>query len=317
MSDRSCWWFVSDLHLDGRAADVRDVGTRFPGFVRNVVIGYDCPFRHLVLLGDIVEVDGYGNGQAGESTALAQLDQVAARFEEVFASLRACADAGVVVHMVCGNHDGALARPVVWARFRELVLGQSAGQVDGQGLRLHPWFLHVPGLIYAEHGHQHHDLNRIPLVPSADQRRTGVAERLAGEAEYSALVALAAAEGDLPVDVALALHNVSRFTPVSAGARTARRVVRRRLGATDPDAYMVSAADRIDRIFHDSGRRAFCYVFGHTHREALTAIPRSRSYYANSGTWSTYVAEPPDPNLQRFPYLVVSSEGGHNRIRLA
>ena len=31
-------------------------------------------------------------------------------------------------------------------------------------MKVHPWWLHEPHVFHAEHGHQHHDVHRMPTL---------------------------------------------------------------------------------------------------------------------------------------------------------
>ena len=86
--------------------------------------------------------------------------------------------------VVVGNHDVDLVRPAAAQRLGEL-LGDR-----GEHLRLHPWALHVPGVLFAEHGHQHHAVHRLPtlLLAAADDHtpRAVSTHRLGREAGRAA-----------------------------------------------------------------------------------------------------------------------------------
>jgi hypothetical protein len=90
----------------------------------------------------------------------------------------------------------------------------------------------------------------------------------------------------------------------------------RRRGRPDHDSYLRNAAARIDELVLGSGvHRPVCYVFGHTHVEALTELAGGDAWYANTGTWSRHVRH--DAVLHRFPFLVVGrSAGGRPTVRL-
>ena len=67
--------------------------------------------------------------------------------------------------LVPGNHDAALAAPSV--RLPRL---ERLGQPAAGAATIHPWILYRPGLLYAEHGQQHHDLSAIPTLLRPDAR---------------------------------------------------------------------------------------------------------------------------------------------------
>ena len=175
--------------------------------------------------------------------------------------------------------------------------------------------LYIPGLLYAEHGHQHHDINAFarPLYPYAanngrlerppaarlgDLKRLtaspallwrhalpGLRGRLPAEsrAEYLArLVPARAPEIGLPESVVAELHHLASFSLLRAGRRLASTGLRRRPG------YLPLAAAAV----HDLMARSQCavpfYAFGHTHAAARISLG-ANACYLNSGTWSTAV----------------------------
>jgi len=166
---------VSDLHLDGRPArgPSLDRGAAFAAFLLAIARGKTVRGLRLVLLGDLVDLPASGPAggtredaaRAWEEAALAELDAVLEGRAAVVDGLRAVLDAGASVDVVPGNHDQALALPTAWSR-----LGDALGAGPGTALALHPWILHLPGVLYAEHGHQHHDLSVIPTFLRPDAR---------------------------------------------------------------------------------------------------------------------------------------------------
>jgi UDP-2,3-diacylglucosamine pyrophosphatase LpxH len=240
---------VSDLHLGTGEPDVRCTSAAFVQFLEGVVAATGpSDMTTLVLLGDALEL----RARTGRG-ARARVDDLAAAHPEVFAALRRCLGAGVQLDIVVGNHDVDLVRPAAAQRLGEL-LG-----VRGDGLRIHPWALHVPGVLFAEHGHQHHAVHRLPtlLLAAVDDdttvepspltawaaRRGGpreavmavcralaaarAAERRAGSAAYQRVLAAEAARLGLRPETARDLWRVSRFRLVPVATATGRRVVTR------------------------------------------------------------------------------------------
>jgi len=160
--------FVSDLHLTptgfgSRGGTGRGAAQSFSDFVDHVAgrrrtEGGDW---RLVLLGDTLELL-HGAAPAIQPDAARRLDEVAAGQAEVFAALGRAVGSGVHLDVVPGNHDMPLAFPTIQARFLAH-LGAEGGPVE-----FHPWMIHVPGVVYAEHGSQYHDVNafRSALAPS-------------------------------------------------------------------------------------------------------------------------------------------------------
>ncbi len=66
---------------------------------------------------------------------------------------------GVPLTLIVGNHDLGITFGSVHARLAE-ALGPGT-------LTVYPWFVFQAGRVYAEHGHQHHDINALlrPLKP--------------------------------------------------------------------------------------------------------------------------------------------------------
>ena len=346
MSDET-WILIGDLHLEAEGPDPRGVSSELPSFIR-ATVGGGGPGTHLVLLGDSFEINGTARDPAVRaSDAAARLEAVGRRFEEVFASLREFLDADGRLHIVCGNHDSDLMRPLV--RERVAVLLDVRDAIDDR-LQVHPWVLHRRGLLYAEHGHQHHQLNRTPrlleavnghearcapptaLAEYADLRQRGArplalagamtralreadhSERAAAAPEYLDLIGEAARAADLPAEALQRVHRVSAFRPAGACISSAARVVGRRIGVSANDGYLRQAARRIDSVLAEAGPRPHCYVFGHTHTAALEALGEGGPYYANTGTWSPDVR---GGDVAGFPYVRVWSGSDGHHVELA
>ena len=153
---------VSDLHMGAGADDPFTADDRFADALADLAAGTGGRRLRVVLLGDVVDFPAIPLAGARvtpatrPSDAVAKLDRVVEAHPTVFSAIRALVEAGHRVDVVAGNHDGEVLFPAVGARLRA-ALGGSAGRVT-----LHPWMLYVPGVLYAEHGHMHHDLNRFP-----------------------------------------------------------------------------------------------------------------------------------------------------------
>jgi hypothetical protein len=347
MEGSSRWWFVSDLHLDPDVGDARDASGAFAALVAEVVLADASAERDVVLLGDTFELRA-GPHRRRHRSAVERLTEARSSFPAFFAGIRQCLDNGVRVHVVCGNHDVWLMTPEVAETMTRLFVDSRPGRRDR--LAIHPWVLHVPGLFYAEHGNQHHGLNRMPTLllgarggPSAGLpltpldawagepgmstlRRCGLLvgaladagrqERRSATSEYATMVAQAGLETSLGAEVALAVHAVSRFGVVRTGLGTGRRVIARTLGAGSHDSYLRAAAGRIDRIL-SAHHRPLCYVFGHTHQARLDPLDRDGAWYANTGTWSSYTHGGGEADPAMFPYVVVTERGPQATVELA
>ena len=282
----------------------------FAGMVAAIADGGDgagAPPR-LVVLGDLFDFPAAGGGRPAddEATAVGRLERIAAAHPVALAALASYAAGGGAIDLLAGNHDADLVRPAIQARVRDLLGG------PGVSVAVHPWILHVPGILYAEHGHQHHDINafaaplkpwrpdapgRLDLPPGAVAHgarafalllRRGAAPRArARRAAYRSSV-LPEAAGVLRLSPD-ALRAIDAATPRGASAlavRTARRVT---TDGRHPAAAQRRAALSIHRVLQREGRAVPCYAFGHTHvAECRPLEPgRDRPVYVNPGTWST------------------------------
>ncbi|HEV8639285.1 MAG TPA: metallophosphoesterase [Chloroflexota bacterium] len=179
---------VSDLHLSA-GYDERS-GT----YSRNEDFFYDGAFARflahlegrarsegrrwrLVILGDLfdflqVELDPPPRADqeldTSEATTLRKLDRIASGHAEFFAALGRFAAGGFPVDVVVGNHDIELIRPATQRRLVELVVALSGRPEAAESIAFYPWIYFVPGVLYAEHGHQYDDVNSFPtqLEPS-------------------------------------------------------------------------------------------------------------------------------------------------------
>jgi hypothetical protein len=294
-------------------------------------------------LGDTADVDGGHPAVPGRPSAVRQLDEVVERFPDVFDALARCLAAGVTVHVVSGNHDVALGYAAVRDRLRHHL-----GSPDPAALRFHRWLLCVPGLLYAEHGNQHHPLNRFPLMlrPGAGGgevpprtpiaawgsrtlptmllagrllgalRATRLAERDADDAPYRELIREEGVAAGLPEQAAQPVHDVTRFRVVSAAFFCVLRVLARGTRLYDCDEYLRRAAARIDDVLMSAGQPPSYYIFGHTHAAALTPMRRAGAYYANCGTWSGVLEGGDREDTGDCPYLVVEHDGHERDARL-
>jgi len=309
---------TSDLHLGGGLpaeawgpgfSDEFTDDQAFSDFLRWLSQRRGC---RLVFLGDAfdflrVPVTGARTGLFArcDAEAVAQLDRIAAAHPTVVKALSAALAAGVHVDFVSGNHDAELIRPAVRERLCALL---------GAQVSFHSWILYIPGLLYAEHGHHHHDINTFvrPLYPYAkndgrlerppaawlgDLRRfpaspshlwrdamTGLRGRPSarGRAEYLAgLAPTHADEIGLPEGVLAELHQLASFSPFGVGWR----LVSTRLRRGDRRGYLPTAAAAVHDLLARNQLAVPFYAFGHTH--AAMRLPLgTNAWYLNSGTWS-------------------------------
>lgn len=330
MNRAARWKLLSDLHLGASDEDPRHPGRALPEFLRREVLAASGPQQHVAFVGDTFELAGFD-----EDESLARLESILARHLDTFSALRACAARGVQLHFVCGNHDVELARPSVAARLSALL-----SPVEPSRVRVHPWFLHVPHVLVAEHGHQHHALHRIPELlrtavsgtdeldlpplaawhaqPSSSRlSRAGAvaraclaserAERRVRELAYGELLQAESLRLELDGAAVRDLARLSRFRTVSALPRTATRMVRAAAGRSIASEEAPAAAGRFARTLEAHGSGVAWYVSGHTHRALESALEACPTRYVNTGTWCSDVrGRGPDQSDRRaFPYAVV------------
>jgi UDP-2,3-diacylglucosamine pyrophosphatase LpxH len=324
------WWLLSDLHLGALDEDPRCPGRMLPEFLGSEVLAASGSQQHVAFVGDTFELVRFG-----EDESLARLESILANHPDTFRALEACAARGVQLHFVCGNHDMELARPSVAARLSALLSPH-----DPTLGRVCPWFLHVPRVLVAEHGHQHHALHRMPEVlraavngtdeldlpplaawhahPSRSRlSRAGAVARacLASERAERRLRQLAYCELLQAESLRLALDGVavqdlarlSRFRTVSALPVAATRMVLAAAGRRVVAQEAPAAAGRFARTLEAHGSGVAWYVSGHTHRALESALEACPTRYVNTGTWGSDVrGRGPDQSDRRaFPYAVV------------
>ncbi|MEA2254277.1 MAG: hypothetical protein QOG35_322 [Solirubrobacteraceae bacterium] len=312
---------VGDLHLGAGGGDPFHRDRDLARFLAEMGARRDGGARppRLVVLGDLLDFPAAAGGRPpdGEAAALRCLERIAAAHAGALDALAGYLATGATIDLVAGNHDADLARPAVRTRLGEL-LGRASG------LAFHPWILHVPGVLYAEHGHQHHDVNAFaaPLSPwrPGDPARLDLPPgALAGGARAAVLVALRAARAArrrrayrataLPAAAAGlglspgALRAIDAATPRGPLAPVARMA--RRVSARDAQHR---AARRIHDVLAAEGAAVPCYAFGHTHvAERRPVVPGAvRPLYVNAGTWSTLRRDGGEP---RLTYVEIADAG--------
>jgi UDP-2,3-diacylglucosamine pyrophosphatase LpxH len=330
VSSPAQWWLLSDLHLGVSDDDPRCPGKVLPEFLRRKVLAAPGPQQHVAFVGDTFELAGFT-----EDESLARLESILARHPDTLAALKACAARGVQLHFVCGNHDVELARPSVAARLSGLL-----SPAEPMRVRVYPWFLHVPHVLVAEHGHHHHALHRIPEVlrsaingtdeldlpplaawnalPSRSRlSRAGAvaraclaserAERRVREPAYDELLQAESQRLALDGVAVRDLARLSRFRTVSALPVAATRMVLAAAGRSVTGEEAPAAADRVARTLEEHGCGVAWYVSGHTHRALESALEVSPTRYVNTGTWGSDVRGRGPDQLDRraFPYAMV------------
>jgi UDP-2,3-diacylglucosamine pyrophosphatase LpxH len=173
--DEVSLFIISDLHMGDGGPHERfhsdELIREFIGHLENLLGGSPERVR-LLLLGDLLDLSLVGRAFPNQMVPVRLRDQlliervedVRSAHSGVFTALQQFIERGGTVEVVPGNSDGALRVPAVWEHFRQSLLrGYSTPRSQAQ-LRLHPWIYHVPGVVYAEHGNQYHEINSFPAL---------------------------------------------------------------------------------------------------------------------------------------------------------
>ena len=222
-----------------------------------------------------------------------------------------------------------------------------ASPEDAGAVQFLPWLYHLPGLLLAEHGNQHHDLNAFdtvlrplsggdglvvqpfggqlsrlrnthrgaPLLHRAAWAAAREGARLSGSArrqrwaDYRRDVLPAyAAEVGLTEDCVLRLDRLGQHQPAAIMARLVRQSVRR----CEP-GYLVRAAHAVREALGDATPPFL--VMGHGHGADARLLPSDRYdapvVYLNTGTWSLRGPRARDTTLPPVTSTWVEVEPSH------
>lgn len=170
---------VGDLHLAGGRDPITgamdpheqffhdDAFARFLDDVRTRAEEQNCRPR-LLILGDFFDFLRVRSDRSARTIASletsdratqAKMELSAAGHPSVFAALARFVSAGLPLEIVPGNHDIELVRSSTQEGFKNLLMRFGCLSESVAHIRFHPWIYFVPGLLYAEHGHQYHDIN--------------------------------------------------------------------------------------------------------------------------------------------------------------
>ncbi len=147
------------LHDDAFARfldDVRGRAAKKNQRPRLLILGDFFDFLHV---GSDPAAPTAGHPETSDRATLAKLEQIAAGHPAVFAALARFVSAGLPLDIVPGNHDIELVRPSTQEGFTNLLMRFGCLPESKNLISFHPWIYFVPGLLYAEHGHQYHDIN--------------------------------------------------------------------------------------------------------------------------------------------------------------
>lgn len=172
--------------------------------------------HNLLLLGDLFDFPRVQVSSAVEEPRIAKLNRIAAGHPAVFVALGRWLGAGNPITIVPGNHDFELMRPDVHRHLGGL-FAQAAGLTQPNlNLSVSPWIYHVPGLLYAEHGQQYHDLNSFPALVWLKTQPPAIRNMPLGAALDTFVQCVTAKLGpevDAPNSLASLLGNVLRTGP--------------------------------------------------------------------------------------------------------
>jgi UDP-2,3-diacylglucosamine pyrophosphatase LpxH len=333
------WWVTSDHHLEPGGQPATCHSGEFARFLHALAdsgrAGLDE--RVLLLLGDTFELMRPPNPAPDQDGTTASLDRLRAILSDhraVADALRKVLAADIRVVVVPGNHDMDLLRPAVADEMRSAI-GAGPGQLVVQ-----PWFVLIPGVLYAEHGNQHHEINRFPdpLRPVQDDGRIFAptaawlgSMRAADDVVTRARIARHAIQslwrsaahlpssdpgnaiGRIVADTGLAPRAVLGLLSCSRSAAPVMvtRTLTRRLRGGDSHAYMLNGAVRTANVLARHGALPPLMIFGHVHDTADRYVPGHPSRYLNSGTWSSLARgrQLAEFGTTGMPYLDVRIDG--------
>ncbi len=175
VAGRQIMVFVSDLHLaeDTHAfPDEHDPSTAFERFVEHLhgQLGVTGSGIRLVVLGDMLDLtrlDARMRPNGAVAASIRRLESIAKAHSDLFGALGRFVSAGGELDVVVGNHDLDLGHPAVQERFINR-LGLPSQAPAARRVTVHRWFLYIPDVVYAEHGHRYHDINAVPVPDGHD-----------------------------------------------------------------------------------------------------------------------------------------------------
>lgn len=313
---------VSDLHLGPGPSECVESfynDNAFASFLDHM--REERRFR-LVMLGDFIDflraelVTNPDAEPMGETIALATLDRVIEGHPKVFDALARFLEAGGTLDVVAGNHDAELVRPALQHRLRAAL---------GPGVTFHRWIYYVPGLLYAEHGHQYDSLNCFStfLEPFADDDEK-VLERPIGLYLFCEVERLNATLDPCPDH---ASHHLRYFALAARRRpREAAVTMRRKAGvaaATVRQARTMSSLERAERraAYRSRSLPAYAKEIGLSTRsvlaiDSLSAAPKEpQRVLASQVLHRLTPSRAMGPLGRRVKYLEDASIGIHEALR--
>lgn len=120
----------------------------------------------------------YSISDTSSQAAVKKLEIIKAGHRVMFETLNRFVRGDHHLHIVLGNHDIEFVFLEVQEHFKELVLeDKDADSTYRERITFHPWVFYVPGVVYADHGHQYDAMNSFanqlsPYLPSDSQEKT-------------------------------------------------------------------------------------------------------------------------------------------------
>jgi hypothetical protein len=306
---------ISDLHLSPDRDAPSPAATRF---VESLAAATP-PLSRLIVLGDFFDLCRAEDetGSAGQRTErrLVRLDAILTRHAGLSAALAALVASGVELDVVAGNHDLALADPMVAAA----VVARLGG---ADRVHFHDRSLWLSGVLYAEHGSQYHDINavrgpaaldsrgRLRLPPAAyaeavarivrNPHRTGRAAALVRVVGAAAIETASRPLLRRRPKAAGDLESLARTPSLPMAARVARVALTRRSGGDGPAPPL----ERIDAALRANGAGVPLLVFAHTHVPGGGEMAEG-GRWLNSGAWLA-------PLGSRYPFVEIDAGDATN-----
>lgn len=314
---------VSDLHLGPGPSECVESFYNDTAFARFLdQMRQDRRFR-LVILGDFIDflraelVTNPGAEPMSEAIAVATLERVIEGHPKVFDALARFLTSGGELDVVVGNHDAELVRPALQDGLRAAI---------GPGVAFHRWIYYVPGLLYAEHGHQYDSLNCFStfLEPFADDDGK-MLERPIGLYLFCEVERLNATLDPCPDH---ASHHFRYFALAARRRpREAAVAMRRKVdvaAATVRQARMMSSRERAERraAYRRHALPAYADEIGLSTRsllaiDALSAAPRKPQRALTSQAIHRMIpSRATGPLGRRVKYLEDASIGIHETLHL-
>jgi UDP-2,3-diacylglucosamine pyrophosphatase LpxH len=162
---------LSDLHLGvERRAGLFSADRPLREFLIRVSADAerDRAALRVAFLGDTFDFPSVGTNEGyirgSDADLVDRCERILAVHSEFRDGLRLLLKARASIDFLPGNHDPALMRPAIQRR-----LEQEFVTAGADTLRFHPWVLHIPGVLFAEHGNQYHDINSFPAWLNAQK----------------------------------------------------------------------------------------------------------------------------------------------------